>query len=160
MAISKNKVVLIDYILKDNDGNIIDSSDGREPLAYIHGTGSLIPGLESALDGKTVGDKIKTKIQPEDAYGTRDEKLKQVIALDSFDNPDDIKKGVQLQIESEKGIKYAFVTEVKGNEVSIDLNHPLAGVELNFDVEIKGVRDASQEELSHGHVHGEGGHHH
>lgn len=160
MTISKNKVVHIDYTLKDNYGNILDSSRGREPLAYIHGMGNLIPGLETVLEGKSVGDKIKTTVQPEDAYGSRDDKLKQTISLKKFENPDDIKKGIQIQIQSDNGIKLGIVTEVAGDDVTIDMNHPLAGVELNFDVEIKHIRDASQEELSHGHVHGEDGHHH
>ena len=160
MTISKNKVVQIDYTLKDGEGNVLDSSEGRQPLAYIHGIGNIIPGLEVALDGKSVGDKIKTTVQPEDAYGKRDESLKQTISLKQFDNPGDVKKGVQLQIRSEKGVRMAVVTEIQGDDVTIDLNHPLAGVELNFDVEIKDIREASSEELSHGHVHGEGGHNH
>lgn len=160
MTISKNKVVHIDYTLKDNEGNVLDSSDGRQPLAYIHGIGNIIPGLEAALDGKSVGDKIKTTVHPEDAYGKRDKNLKQKISLKQFENPEDVKKGVQLQIRSEKGVRLAVVTEIQGDDVIIDLNHPLAGVELNFDVEIKDIREASSEELSHGHVHGEGGHSH
>jgi len=160
MTISENKVVLIDYALKDKDGNLIDTSQGHQPLAYIHGIGNLIPGLEAALDGKTIGDKIKTTIQPEDAYGTRNDSLNRIISLKQFENPEDIKEGVQIQIQSDKGVKLAVVTGIEGDDVTIDMNHPLAGVELNFDVEIKNIRDASQEELSHGHVHGEGGHDH
>ena len=160
MKISKNKVVGINYTLKDNDSNILDSSEGQEPLVYIHGHGNLIPGLENALNGKETGDKIQANIKPEDAYGIKDDNLIETVSLKQFDNPDDVKEGIQFQIQTDDGVKIATVTKVSGDDVSIDLNHPLADVELNFDVEIMSVKEASEEEISHGHVHGEDGHHH
>ncbi len=160
MKISKDKVVEIHYTLKDNDSNTLDSSEGHSPLAYIHGNGNLIPGLETALEGKEIGDKIHANIKPEDAYGLRDEKLVEKVSLSQFDNPNEVKEGVQFQIQTNEGVRIATVTNVSGDDVSIDMNHPLADVELNFDVEIMSVRDASNEELEHGHVHGEDHHHH
>ena len=160
MKISKDKVVEIHYTLKDNDSNILDSSEGQPALAYIHGNGNLIPGLESALEGKKSGDKIHANIKPEDAYGLRDENLVETVSLSQFDNPNDVKEGVQFQIQTNEGVRIATVTNVEGDNVSIDLNHPLADVELNFDVEVMSVRDASEEELEHGHVHDPGHHHH
>jgi FKBP-type peptidyl-prolyl cis-trans isomerase SlyD len=160
LKIAKDKVVEINYTLKDNDENILDTSEGREPLAYIHGNGNLIPGLENALEGQETGNKIHAKIKPEDAYGVRDENLVETVSLKQFENAGDVKEGVQFQIQTAEGIRIATVTNVSGDDVSIDMNHPLADVELNFDVEIMSVRDASAEELEHGHVHGAGGHHH
>ncbi len=160
MKISKNNIVEINYTLKDNESNILDSSEGQEPLAYIHGIGNLIPGLENALEGKEKGDKIQTKIKPEDAYGVRDENLLETVSLKQFENQDDVKEGIQFQIETNDGVKMATITNISGDDVSIDMNHPLADIELNFDVEVISIREASEEELSHGHVHGAGGHHH
>jgi FKBP-type peptidyl-prolyl cis-trans isomerase SlyD len=160
LEISKDKVVEINYTLKDNDSNILDSSEGQAPLVYIHGNGNLIPGLESALEGKETGNKIQAKIKPEDAYGVRDDSLVETVSLKQFENADDVKEGIQFQIQTNDGVRLATVTKVDGDDVSIDMNHPLADVELNFDVEIMSIRDASAEELEHGHVHGEGGHHH
>ncbi|MCB0278316.1 MAG: peptidylprolyl isomerase [Calditrichaeota bacterium] len=160
MTISKDKVVHIHYTLTNNEGEVLDSSEGREPLAYLHGNGNLISGLENELNGKKKGDKLSVKIQPEDAYGLRDEALIQDVPLSNFTKPDEVEIGIQFQIQTNEGVKIATVVDKKEDEATLDLNHPMAGIELNFDVEIIEVRDASKEELSHGHVHGEGGHHH
>lgn len=160
MSIQKETVALIHYTLKDNQGELIDSSEGQEPLAYIHGVGQLIPGLEKELEGKVKGDKLSVTIKPEDAYGVRSDELIQDVALSNFDDPKAVQQGVQFQMQSGDSIRIATVVEVKGETVVIDLNHPLAGIELNFDVEVISTRPATAEELDHGHVHGEGGHSH
>lgn len=161
MKVEKNKVIAIDYTLTDNDGVIIDTSNGREPLAYIHGNGMLIPGMENALEGKAIGDKFDIVISPEEGYGVRNEGLVQQVPKEHFANvPEEIKPGMQFQANAEQGPILVTVMEVTDTHVVVDGNHPLSGVVLNFKVEVKEVRDASAEELEHGHVHGPGGHQH
>lgn len=159
MQISKHKVVTMDYTLRDTEGTVIDSSEGQEPLAYIHGTGNIIPGLEQALEGKQAGDSLSVSIAPDEAYGDRDESLLQVVPRNLFDVPD-VESGMQFQTQSESGPQIVTVVAVTEEEVTVDANHPLAGITLNFDVEVVDVRDATEDELSHGHVHGPGGHQH
>ncbi len=160
MNITKDKVVSIDYTLTNDQGEILDSSSGREPLAYIHGIGNLIPGLEKELEGKVQGDKLVAHIQPEEAYGIRSEELVQDVPLSNFQNPEDVKVGAQFQIQNGEHVHIATVTKVGESSATVDMNHPLADETLHFDVEIMDVRDATSEELEHGHVHGAGGHHH
>ncbi|MGC4021061.1 MAG: peptidylprolyl isomerase [Cyclobacteriaceae bacterium] len=156
MQISKHKVASIHYTLTDNSGKVIDSSAGREPLYYIQGIGNLIPGMEEGLEGKKVGDRFNLKVSPEKGYGVKDENLKQRVPRSAFGDQK-IEKGMQFQTNQGHVVT---VTEVGLSEITVDANHPLAGVELNFAVEVLSVRDASAEEISHGHVHGPGGHHH
>jgi len=160
MQIEKNKVVLIDYKLTDRSGELIDTSEGREPLAYLHGGKNIIPGLEDELEGKSVNESFSVKIPPEKAYGMRDDSLIQAIPRDQFEMNDQLQIGMQFQTETEYGVQLLTITKIDGDQVTVDANHPLAGEELNFDVTIKEVRDATSEELEHGHVHGAGGHHH
>ncbi len=159
MEVSKNKVVAINYTLKDNGGQIIDSSEGKDPLHYIHGIGNLIPGMEEGLEGKKEGDKLDIKVSPEKGYGKRDEQMIQKVDRKAFGDQD-VKPGMQFQAGSDNGTRVVTVTEVGPEQVTVDANHPLAGVELNFAVEVMSIRDASKEELEHGHVHGAGGHQH
>lgn len=159
MNIEKNKVVAIDYTLTDNAGVKIDTSEGREPLKYLHGTGALIPGLEKELEGKTTGDKLDVKIKPEEGYGERDEALLQAVPKEHFGHVPEIQVGMQFQANSEQGPVLVTIVEVTEDKVMVDGNHPLAGVVLNFKVEVMEVREASKEEISHGHVHGAGGAH-
>jgi FKBP-type peptidyl-prolyl cis-trans isomerase SlyD len=134
MVVAQDKVVLIHYTLTNDTGAVIDSSSGGDPLAYIHGQGNIIPGLEKALEGKQTGDKVSVA---------------------------DIKPGMQFHAQTSQGqTRMVTVMHVKGDMVTVDGNHPLAGENLHFDVEITEVRDPSAEELEHGHVHGTGGHHH
>ncbi|MBI3218471.1 MAG: peptidylprolyl isomerase [Bacteroidetes bacterium] len=156
MQISKHKVASIHYTLTDNDGKVLDSSAGREPLVYIQGIGNLIPGMEEGLEGKSTGDKIKIKVSPEKGYGVKDEALQQSVPRSAFGDQD-VRVGMQFQT-NQGGV--VTVTKVGLSEVTVDANHPLAGVELNFDVEVLDIRLATQEELDHGHAHGPGGHHH
>lgn len=160
MQIEPNAVVTLHYTLKDNDGRIIDySNDGS--FLYLHGAMNIIPGLEKALVGKTTGDELTVKVSPEEGYGVKEEDRIQQVPKDMFDSAEEIKVGVQFHAQSPDGAAVVVtVTEVKEDSVVIDGNHALAGVELNFDVKIVDVREASQEEIEHGHVHGEHGHQH
>ncbi len=160
MKIEENSVVLIDYTLKDNDGEIIDSSEGAGPLAYLQGAGNIIPGLEEALLGKEAGDEVQASIEPKDAYGERVEEMKQDVPKELFGGIDKIEVGMQFQSETDAGPVMVTVVEMGEDMITVDGNHPLAGVHLNFDVTIREVREATKEELEHGHVHGEGGHQH
>lgn len=160
MNISENAVASIHYTLTDGDGKVIDTSEGQEPLAYLHGAGNIIPGLEKALVGKAVGDKFKVSIPAAEAYGVRDDSMVQELPSNMFSGIDKIEVGMEFHAETEHGLQVVTVTKVEGDNVTIDGNHPLAGVDLTFDVEVADVRAASAEELEHGHAHGAGGHHH
>jgi FKBP-type peptidyl-prolyl cis-trans isomerase SlyD len=160
MQITQDSVVLIHYTLTDDSGKTIDSSAGGEPLAYLHGNGNLIPGLERALEGKQSGDQVNVKVSPAEGYGEYDKELVQRIPKRSLKGIGNVYVGMQLQAQSEHGARPVTVTQVVGDMVTIDGNHPLAGQNLNFEVKIEDVRTATEEELSHGHVHGPGGHHH
>ncbi len=160
MKIEQNSVVTLHYTLKDNDGNIIDQSDDGSFL-YLHGAMNIIPGLENALAGKSAGDEFSVSVSPEEGYGAKDPERIQEVPKEMFDNADEIKPGVQFHAQGPDGNAVVVtVVEVKDEAVVIDANHALAGVELNFEVKIVDVREASEEEMSHGHVHGEHGHQH
>lgn len=156
MQITKNKVASIHYTLRDNEGTIIDSSEGRDPLHYLHGAGNLIAGMEEGLEGKTKGEKLNLKIAPEKGYGEKDENLVQQVPRSAFGGQD-VKEGMRFST-NQGGV--VTVTHVGLDSITVDGNHPLAGVELNFAVEVMDVRNATSEEITHGHVHGPGGHHH
>lgn len=160
MKIAHEKVVSIHYTLTSSEGTVLDSSSGSQPLAYLHGFGNIIPGLESALEGKTTGDKLSVTVEPEQGYGSRDERLVQAVPRSAFQGVDDIAPGMQFQAQGPQGTRLVVVTQVAEDVVTVDANHPLAGQTLHFDVEVSEVRDATAEELEHGHVHGPGGHHH
>lgn len=156
MQITKDKVAAIHYTLRNGEGEVLDSSAGRDPLTYLHGAGNLIMGMEEGLEGKVTGDKLNLKIAPEKGYGVKDSSLVQKVPRSAFGDQK-LEKGMQFQTGQGQVVT---VTETGLESITVDANHPLAGVELLFDVEIIDVRDASAEELSHGHVHGPGGHHH
>jgi len=160
MKVAENSVVVIDYTLTDNDGEVIDSSEGAGPLSYLHGMGNIITGLEEALLGKKAGDEVKASIEPAKAYGERHEDMKQDVPKELFGGIDNIELGMQFQSETDEGPIMVTVVGIEEEMITVDGNHPLAGIHLNFDVKIREVREASEEELEHGHVHGEGGHHH
>ncbi len=156
MQITKHKVAAIHYTLTDNDGKILDSSEGREPLNYIHGMGNLIPGMEDGLEGKIKGDKFNIKVSPEKGYGVKNESLFQQVPRTAFGNQP-VELGMQFQTDSGSVVT---VSKIGLDSITLDANHPLAGVELNFAVEVLEIRNATEEEISHGHLHGPGGHHH
>lgn len=156
MKIEKNKVITIDYTLKDDEGTILDTSDGREPLSFIQGLGNIIPGLEKAFEGKNIGDSFSVSIAPDDAYGPYNEQMIFSVPADKFQNKDELKVGMQVQAQTEHGPQILSVIGIEGDEIKLDGNHPLAGMTLNFDIIINDVREATPEELDHGHVHLEG----
>jgi FKBP-type peptidyl-prolyl cis-trans isomerase SlyD len=160
MKIEKNKVASIDYTLTNPQGEVLDSSKGREPLAYLHGTGGLIPGLEKALEGKSAGESLSVTIAPAEAYGELDAALLQKVSRRMFGGTKDLRAGMQFQAQTEAGPRTMTIVGFEGGDVRVDGNHPLAGVTLHFEVKIVAVRDALPEEIEHGHVHGAGGHHH
>jgi len=160
MSIAQNSVVTIHYTLKDDAGEVIDSSRSGDPVAYLHGHGNLVPGLERELEGKNTGDKVNVSVTPEQGYGEYDKNLVQQVPRRAFQGVGKVTIGMRLHAQTPQGPRAVTVTRMVGDMVTIDANHPLAGKNLNFEVEITDVREATEEELSHGHVHGEGGHHH
>lgn len=160
MQIARNKVVAIHYTLRDEQGTVIDSSAARGPLTYLHGKGNIIPGLEQALAGRSAGDKLDVTVMPEQAYGVRNEHLVQILPRSRFPEGTELAPGMQLRISGRQGPSVVTVTKVERDFVTVDGNHPLAGRTLHFSVEVAEVRKATHEEVSHGHVHGPGGHHH
>lgn len=153
MQIAKNAVVAIDYTLTDGEGQVLDTSQGRGPLAYLHGAGNIIPGLEKALEGKAEGEKVNVSVPPEEGYGQRDESLIQAVPKKMFAETAEPEPGMQFQAQGPDGARVLTILKVEDDQVTVDANHPLAGQELNFDVAVVNVREASEEELEHGHVH-------
>lgn len=160
MPIKQDSVVSIHYTLKDDAGEIIDSSADREPLAYLHGHGNIVPGLERELEGKNEGDKLTVTLAPADGYGEYDKTLVQKIPRRSLRGVSQVRVGMQLHAHTPQGPRAVTVTHLTGDMVTLDGNHPLAGKNLHFAIEVTGVREPTEEELAHGHVHGAGGHHH
>jgi FKBP-type peptidyl-prolyl cis-trans isomerase SlyD len=150
----------MDYTVKDDEGNLIDTSAGQDPLAFILGMGNIIPGLERAFIGKKKGDSFQVRVKPDEGYGERDEALVEVVPRTQFSGIKDLRPGMQLQAQTDDEVMVVTVVKLTEKEVTVDANHPLAGKTLNFDVAVVDVRTATQEELAHGHVHGVGGHHH
>jgi len=156
MQIAKNKVVSIHYTLKNDAGLVIDSSEGAEPLVYLHGAQNIIPGLERALEGKVADDALEVSIDAVDAYGEFNKELTQVVSSSMFEGVDRIEEGMEFQTQTEQGMQVIRIVNVDGDDITIDGNHPLAGERLHFDVMVDSIRDASSEELEHGHIHTEG----
>jgi len=160
MEIKDGMVVGMHYTLKDDAGDALDTSDGQDPMLFLFGFGNIISGLEKAMAGKGVGDKIDVSLEPEDAYGVQDAALKQDIPRSDFEGIDDIQVGMRFQAETEDGHVPIRVVAIEGDTITVDGNHELAGERLHFSVSIESVREAEAEEIEHGHVHGPGGHHH
>lgn len=160
MHVAKNTVVTIDYTLTNDDDEILDrSKDGQ--FCYLHGANNIIPGLEDALLGKDSGDQLKVAIKPEQGYGERDESMLQTVNRDMFGNDQEVKLGMQFHAESPQGETLSVtVTKVDGDDITIDGNHPMAGINLNFNVTVIDIRTASDEEIQHGHAHGPHDDHH
>ena len=159
MKIAKETVVVMDYTLRDQAGQVLDSSEGRDPLAYIHGLGHIIPGLEEELEGKSAGEQVSVEVSPEKGYGVRDDSKRMVLPRQSFEGVDQIEVGMTFHAHGQDGSSQVItVVGIEGDQVTVDGNHPLAGQTLFFEVNIVDVRAATAEELSHGHVHGPGGH--
>lgn len=160
MNISKNSIVTLNYTLTDDENETLDTSVGGEPLVYLHGAQNIIPGLEEVLEGKKKGDKFKVAIPAEKAYGEHMEEMIQHIPKNQFPTDQQLQPGMKFQANSPQGPIVLTVIEVGETDILVDGNHPLAGENLNFDVEVADVRAATAEELTHGHAHGPGGHHH
>jgi FKBP-type peptidyl-prolyl cis-trans isomerase SlyD len=156
-TIAKDTAVKFNYTLKDDEGNVLDQSPEGQPLAYLHGHSNIIPGLEQQLEGKSAGEQVNAVVEPADGYGEYQEQAVQHVPRDNFQGVDDIQPGMQFQSEAGGQVMLVTVTDVNDDEVIVDANHPLAGKRLTFDVEIQEVRAATEDELSHGHVHGAGG---
>lgn len=160
MQIADKTVVNIHYTLKNEAGEVLDSSEGRESLAFLCGAKNIVAGLENALLGKQVGDKLDVTVSPEEGYGEVQEEMVQEVPRENFQGIDEIEVGMEFMAQAPWGPQPVKVIAVEETTVVVDGNHPLAGQVLNFSVEVVGVREASAEELDHGHSHGEGGHHH
>jgi FKBP-type peptidyl-prolyl cis-trans isomerase SlyD len=159
MEISDQKIVSIDYTLTGPDGQVLDSSQNRGPLTYLQGGGNIIPGLERQLEGRNVGDEIKVTVPAADAYGERDERLVTPVPRDAFKGVEKIEPGMRFQASGPNGAQgVVTVVNVEPHQVTIDANHPLAGVPLTFDVKVVNVREPTDEERAHGHAHGADGH--
>ncbi|GAA4880690.1 peptidylprolyl isomerase [Ferrimonas pelagia] len=157
MNIDTNTVVTLHYRLRDAKGEIIEESFGAEPMQYMHGTNSMIPGLEQQLQDKQSGDKFIADVTSADAYGEYQDELKQEVPLSAFEGVEDIVPGMRFIAETDVGPRPVTVTEVRDDSVIVDGNHPMAGQSLHFEVEVVEVRAATEEEIAHGHVHGQGG---
>eukprot|EP00808_Paulinella_micropora_P025103 g56011.t1 len=157
LVVTKGLAVSINYTLKDTEGKILDTSQGKDPLSYLHGTGHLIEGLEKEMEGKKAGDKFEVVVPPEQGYGARNEELLKKLPLKMFPDPTEVKVGAMFHQGPHRMWRVLAVEE---HEVTVDGNHPLAGTTLHFQVEVVGVRQPTLEESSHGHAHGPGGHAH
>lgn len=153
MQIAKNTIASIDYRLSDETGNVLDSSEGRPPLEYLHGVGQLIPGLEGALDGRVEGDALDVEVPPAQGYGERDEALVFPVDKQNFSDAEGIEVGMRVKLETPDGEHEVSIASIEEDKVVLDANHPLAGRTLSFAVKVVGVREATQQELQHGHVH-------
>jgi FKBP-type peptidyl-prolyl cis-trans isomerase SlyD len=159
MEISANKVVTFHYRLTDTEGSFTESSEGRDPVAYLHGRGNLVPGLESGLRGRRAGDELTVTVAPEDAYGAHDPSALQRVPIKHLVRPGKLAVGRIVAVNTTSGPRRATVLKVGRFNVDVDLNHPLAGKTLVFHVNVIDVRDATSEEIAHGHAHGPGGAH-
>lgn len=158
MQITANTVVSLSYTLTNQQGDVLDQADQESPFMYLHGANNIITGLEKALENKQADDSLQVVIEPQDAYGERDETLTQQIPRSMFEGIGDeqLVPGAKFHAQTNYGIETIMVKAVDGDHITIDANHPLAGEILHFDVTILAVRAASEEELSHGHVHPDG----
>lgn len=153
MKIQDNAVVAIHYTLKNDEGQVLDSSEGKDPLKYLHGAKNIIPGLEQALVDKTEGDDVEVSIEPKDAYGERNPEAVKQLPKNTFEGIDNLQEGMVLQAQTPQGAVPLRVVEVGDEAVTVDMNHQLAGVRLNFSVKVDSVREATAEEIEHGHAH-------
>lgn len=152
MQAAANTVVTIDYTLTGNDGEVIDTSEGRGPLTYLHGHGNIIPGLENALEGKGEGEELSVQVEPEEGYGPHRDELVQQVSMDAFSGMDKVEPGMRFNAESAQGPLVVKVTDIEGDKVTIDANHELAGQQLNFAVTVRDVREATEQELEAGQI--------
>jgi FKBP-type peptidyl-prolyl cis-trans isomerase SlyD len=161
LKVANNRVVQFNYTLKTDTGELLDTSDGVDPLTYLHGASMVVPGLERHMAGHQVGDKFSAVVSPEEGYGEYQEPGPQPVPRTSFPAEAELLVGMSFPVEAKSGERFSvWITDVQDDTVYVDANHPLAGKTLHFDIEIMTIRDATQEEVAHGHPHGPGGHHH
>ena len=154
MNVSKDKVITANYVLKNIDGELLDESTPENPMAYLHGSGDVAEGLENALEGKVISDKINVTLKPDEAYGDYDESLVQEVSKEMFSDIEELEEGLIFQAETPEGeVREYEIVGIEGDKITIDSNHPLAGETLVFDIDITGIREASAEEIEHGHIH-------
>ena len=154
LLIGDNLIVSMHYKLTDDDKNVLDSSEGSEPLTYLHGAGHIIPGLEKALVGKIEGDSLQVRVEPSEGYGEVQPELIQTVGKDIFQGVESVEEGMVFEAQAPDGsVQHIMVKDVAGDDITVDANHPLAGLALNFDIEIVDVREATEDEVAHGHVH-------
>jgi FKBP-type peptidyl-prolyl cis-trans isomerase SlyD len=156
MIVEKEKAVSINYILTNQNEEMLDSTQNQAPMIYLHGASNLLPGLENALEGKSIKSRVRTIIPAEEGYGKNNPDLVQTVPLSTFPNSDKIEEGCHFQLETSYGPRTATIAKVANGEVTIDMNHPFAGQTLHFDVEIVDIRDATPDEIEKGHIHIEG----
>ncbi|MEE9328293.1 MAG: peptidylprolyl isomerase [Cocleimonas sp.] len=159
MKITDNKVATLTYTLKNDDGQVLDQADKENPFLYMHGTGGIIKGLETALAEKSVDDSFNLIVAPEDAYGVRDDNLTESVQRNMFEGipEEELVAGAQFHAQTANGTQVITIAEVEGDTIKIDANHPLAGQTLHFDVAVVDIREATEEEIAHGHPHAAGG---
>ena len=155
MTVEKDTVVTMAYTLTDPDGQVLDTTGDDGEFSYVHGVGAIIPGLEAELAGKAAGEHVEAVIPPENAYGTRDGERLFSIPRERLGEIENLEEGMRFQAQMGENVEILTVTEFDDENVTLDANHPLAGVTLKFEVTIKDVREATDEELAHGHVHDE-----
>lgn len=161
MKIADGSVVELEYTLRDDDGDVLDSSEGEETLHYLHGHGQIVPGLEKALEGRVAGDNVVVVVPPEEGYGPRFEDRVVTVARERLPADEEPEEGMVLEGNGPGGESLLLrVVAVSAEGVTLDANHPLAGANLHFDVTVRAVREATEEELQHGHAHGPDGHGH
>ena len=153
MNVEKNSVVSFYYTLKNDGGDVIDTNENGEVLSYIHGTGAIVPGLENAMEGKSAGDAFTAEVVPAEGYGEYDDALIFSVPMENFRDPESVEVGMGVEVQSQDGGRILQVKEIDGQTVFLDGNHPLAGETLHFDITISEIRNATDEELEHGHVH-------
>jgi FKBP-type peptidyl-prolyl cis-trans isomerase SlyD len=155
MQVARNRVVTIDFTMYDGeDDQVLETSQNDTPLVYMHGIGELPEGLEEELEGKQAGDEVRITLDPADAYGEYDESLVQAVPREQFEGIDDIEVGMRFEADTEDGPRVVHVVGLEDDEVIVDANEPYAGRTVRFEVKVLGVREASTDELEHGHVHG------
>lgn len=159
MQVAIHRVVSIDYELKDDTGEILDSSEEGSPLEYLHGVGGLIPGLEKALEGRSVGDQFQIVVPPSEGYGEHNDKMVQRVSRKDFGDTEELELGMRFRVQTNVGQRIVTIVDIDGDDVTLDANHELAGETLHFDITVKHVREATAQEIEHGHVHGHGCNH-
>tara|TARA_R110000868_G_scaffold78238_3_gene223403 strand:+ start:816 stop:1298 length:483 start_codon:yes stop_codon:yes gene_type:complete len=160
MQISKDTVVQFSYVIKELDGTEVESSGDQAPVAYLHGHNAMMPGIEKALEGKQAGDSLSLELPASETFGEKLEDNEQRVSVKHLMGATKWQAGMKAMVNTEHGQRQVTVLKVGKFMATVDINHPLAGKTLQFDLSVVAVREASTEEIEHGHAHGEGGHHH